>query len=173
MRPSHLDRNPAARDGIDAVPHGDLTHTSWGENFGSHPTWHAWLQTAGLKPPSRGKGYRVGRSSLVLDLTRQGLGAALGQRMMAADDLSAGRLVPLSDIGLALGHPSCLASPRAKGRKRHVQALANWLTDAAGRKWHYYLPAFLRPEVTSVRPTSLQEGANARSRVFRVDGRKE
>ena len=130
--PAYLDRNPAARDGIDAVPHEDLIHTSWGENFGSHPTWHAWFLKAGLKPPAEGKGYRVGRSSLVLDVTRQGLGVALGQRMMAADDLAAGRLVPLSDIGLALGHPYCLAYPRAKGRKRHVQALASWLTDAAG-----------------------------------------
>lgn len=50
------DRNPGARDGIDAVPHEDLIHTSWGESFGSHPTWHSWFLKAGLKPPGRGKG---------------------------------------------------------------------------------------------------------------------
>lgn len=130
--PGYLDRNPAAREGMAGVPHEDLIHTSWGENFGSHPTWHAWFLKAGLKPPPVGKGYRVGRSALVHDLARQGLGVCLGQRMMAGDDLAAGRLVFLSDIGLKLGHPYCLVYPRAKGRKRHVQALATWLTDAAG-----------------------------------------
>jgi LysR family glycine cleavage system transcriptional activator len=128
--PGYLDRNPAARlKGMEAVTEEDLLHTSWGESFGSHPSWHGWFLTAKLKPPTEGKGFKVGRSSLVLDLAKQGLGVALGQRMMAADDLAAGRLVSLSDISLSLGHPYCLAYPRAKGRKRHVGALVAWLAE--------------------------------------------
>ncbi len=130
--PAYLDRNPDARKGIEAVPEEDLIHTSWGENFGSHPSWHGWFLKAGLKPRVEGKGFRVGRSALVLDLARQGLGVALGQRMLAEEDMAAGRLVPLSDISLALGHPYCLAYPRAKGRKRHVLALAAWLSEPRG-----------------------------------------
>ena len=132
--PSYLDRTPSARKlGMAAVPEDDLLHTSWGESFGSHPTWQGWFQKARLKPPNGGKGFQVGRSSLVLDLARQGLGVALGQRMMAADDLAAGRLFPMSDISLALGHAYCLAYPRAKGRKRHVASLAAWLSDGAAK----------------------------------------
>lgn len=125
--PAYLARNPAAM-GMAAVPEDDLLHTSWGSNFGSHPTWHGWFVKAGMKPPSDSKGFQIGRSSLVLDLAREGLGVALGQRMMALDDLASGRLVALSEISIALGYPYCLAYPRAKSRKRHLLALANWLS---------------------------------------------
>ena len=130
--PDYLDRNPAARQAMESVPEEDLIHTSWGESFGSLPSWHDWYLKAGLKPPAEGKSFQVGRSALVLDLARHGLGVALGQRFLAADDLVAGRLVPLSDITMPLGHPYCLAYPRAKGRKRHVLALTTWLSAAAG-----------------------------------------
>lgn len=126
--PAYLARNPAAGTvGMAAVPEDDLLHTSWGESFGSHPTWHSWFVKAKLKPPSDTKGFQVGRSSLVLDLAREGLGVALGQRMMALDDIGSGRLVALSEITIALGYPYCLAYPRAKSRKRHLVALASWL----------------------------------------------
>lgn len=130
--PVYLERNPATRKmGMAALAEDDLLHTSWGASFGSHPTWHNWFVKAKLKPPSDTKGFQVGRSSLVLDLARQGLGVALGQRMMAMDDIAAGRLVALSDISIALGYPYCLAYPRAKSRKRHLLALATWLADAS------------------------------------------
>lgn len=127
--PAYLTRNPAAGSiGMAAVPEDDLLHTSWGESFGSHPTWHGWFVKAALPPPSVTKGFQVGRSSLVLDLAREGLGVALGQRMMALDDIESGKLVALSDTSIALGYPYCLAYPRAKARKRHLVALASWLS---------------------------------------------
>lgn len=129
--PDYLERNPAVRDnGMTAVPEDDLLHTSWGSIFGSHPTWRDWFIAAKFKPPAGTKGFQAGSSSLVLDLARKGLGVALGQRMMALDDISEGRLVALSDISVALGHAYCLAYPRAKSRKRHLVDLVNWLAEA-------------------------------------------
>ncbi len=129
---AYLERNPeAAKIGMAAVPEDDLLHTSWGERFGSHPTWHGWFVKAKLRPPLDTKGFQVGRSSLVLDLAREGMGVALGQKMMAQRDIAAGWLVALSDISIALGHPYCLAYPRAKVRKRHLVALASWLADTS------------------------------------------
>jgi LysR family glycine cleavage system transcriptional activator len=127
--PAYLERNPAARaNGMAAVPADDLIHTNWGPMYFSHPTWKAWFAKAGLAPPDDSKGYQIGTSGLVLDLTRDGLGVALGQRMMAADDLAAGRLVALSDITIALGHPYCLVNPRSKIRKVGLAALIDWLS---------------------------------------------
>lgn len=129
--PSYLERNPAAGSlGLAAVPGDDLLHTSWGPNFGSHPSWHNWFSKAGLPPPSISTGFQVGNSGLVLDLVSQGIGVALGQRMMAADAIAAGRLVVLSDVSIALGHAYCLTYPRAKSRKRHLLALVSWLSAA-------------------------------------------
>lgn len=131
--PGYLDRNPAARAlGMAAVSGDDLLHTSWGPSFGSHPTWHNWFAKAQLNPPSVTRGFQAGNSSLVLDLACQGLGVALGQRMMASDDIAAGRLVVLSDISIALGHAYCLAYPRAKSQKRHLVALVDWLAGTSG-----------------------------------------
>jgi len=131
--PAYLERNPSARtQGMDGVPDDDLIHTSWGPSFVSHPTWHAWFAKSGTDRPNDTKGYQVGMSGLALDLARDGVGVALGQKMMAGGDLVAGRLVPLSSIAIELGHPYCLVHPRSKSRKAGLQSLIDWLTKEAG-----------------------------------------
>lgn len=131
--PAYLERNQSARTlGMDGVPDDDLIHTSWGPSFVSHPTWHAWFAKSGIDRPNDTKGYQVGMSGLSLDLARDGVGVALGQKMMAGGDLAAGRLVPLSTIAIALGHPYCLVHPRSKSRKAGLQLLIDWLTKETG-----------------------------------------
>ena len=126
--PLYLERNvDAIALGMKAVPHDDLIHTNWGPMFFSHPTWKAWYAKAGLNRPDDSKGYQIGTSGLVLDMARDGVGVALGQRMMATSDLAAGGLVPLSDVTIALGHPYCIVHPRSKSRKAGLQALIEWL----------------------------------------------
>lgn len=126
--PLYLERNVDAKGlGMNAVPHDDLIHTNWGPMFFSHPTWKAWYAKAGLNRPDDSKGYQIGTSGLVLDMARDGVGVALGQRMMAAGDLAAGRLVPLSDVTITLGHPYCIVHPHSKSRKAGLQALIEWL----------------------------------------------
>lgn len=131
--PAYLERNQSARTlGMDGVPDDDLIHTSWGPSFVSHPTWHAWFAKSGIDRPNDTKGYQVGMSGLSLDLARDGVGVALGQKMMAGGDLAAGRLVPLSTVAIALGHPYCLVHPRSKSRKAGLQLLIDWLTKETG-----------------------------------------
>ncbi len=130
--PDYAARNPEVlRKGMAAVPEADLVHTSWGPSFGSNPTWRSWHQRAGLPPPAAGSGFQAGRSSLALEMARQGLGVALAQNLMAGADIAAGRLMALSPLTLALGHPYGLAYPRSKGHKRQLLALAAWLGEAA------------------------------------------
>lgn len=125
--PAYLARNPDAnRPGLVNVPDDDLIHTNWGPSFVSHPTWRIWL-AAQARMPDEGRGYRVGSSSLALDLAVSGIGVALGQREMGADDLAAGRLVVLDERPLPLGHAYCLVYPPAKARKAGLIDLANWL----------------------------------------------
>lgn len=128
--PSYFERNPAARlRGMHAVSQEDLIHTNWGPMFFSHPTWEAWFAKAGLGRPDDSKGYRIGTSSLVLDMARDGVGVALGQRMMAANDLAAGKLVALSEITITLGEPYCFVYPKSKARKPGLQQLIGWLSQ--------------------------------------------
>ena len=130
--PGYLERNQNAKMlGMEGVPDEDLIHTSWGPSFVSHPTWHDWFAISAINRPNDIKGYQVGMSSLTLDLARDSVGVALGQKMMAGGDLAAGRLVPLSNITIELGHPYCLVHPRSKARKAGLQSLIAWLTKEA------------------------------------------
>lgn len=126
--PAYLDRTPAARErGMAGVPGEDLLHTSWGPSFGSRPSWSDWFTAAGLAPAAMAEGSRIGSSAIALDLAREGLGVALGQRMVAGGDLAAGRLIALSGIALPLGRPYCLVYPPAKRHKRHLAGMVEWL----------------------------------------------
>jgi LysR family glycine cleavage system transcriptional activator len=126
--PDYAERHPEALQiGISAVPDDDLIHTNWGPSFVSHPTWQRWYAAVGDRQPDEARGYRVGSSSLALDLAVRGVGIALGQRHMGADDLAADRLIVLDERPLALGHPYCLVYPPAKARKAGLIDLVNWL----------------------------------------------
>lgn len=128
--PAYLERVPGAKtDGLAAVPEDDLIHTSWGPVFLSHPTWADWFAKSGFPEPNRALGYEIGTSGLVLDMARDGIGVALGQRMMAQDDISGGRLIALSDTGIALGHPYYIVYPPSKKRRPGLLSLAHWLVE--------------------------------------------
>lgn len=129
--PAYLARNPdAADDFLAHVPDDDLIHTNWGPTFVSHPTWKAWFAAVGVSRPDETRGFRIGKSSLALDLARDGFGVALGQRMMAADDLEAGRLVVLDDRPIPLGQHYCLVYPRSKAKKAGLIDLVDWLVQS-------------------------------------------
>lgn len=126
--PAYLERNPAARtQGLEQVADDDLIHTNWGPTFVSHPTWRAWFAEIGADRPDEARGFRIGTSSLALDLARSGLGVALGQCMMAAEDIAAGRLIVLDERPTPLGHPYCVVYPRSKARKAGLLDLVDWL----------------------------------------------
>jgi LysR family glycine cleavage system transcriptional activator len=129
--PAYLARNPrAATDLLDSVPDDDLIHTNWGPTFVSHPTWQTWFSETGPRRPDETRGFRVGKSALALDLAREGIGVALGQRMMAASDLESGRLVILDNRPIPVGHQYCLVYPHSKGKKAGLVDLVDWLVQS-------------------------------------------
>jgi LysR family glycine cleavage system transcriptional activator len=125
--PDWLARHP---QGMAQATGDDLLHTSWGTDFGTLPGWAGWFAAAGLPMPQGAAGFQGGSSALVLDMAREGLGVALGQALLAQDDLAAGRLVALSDVALPLGRPYALIWPRATAGKRHLSALVEALRTA-------------------------------------------
>ncbi len=100
-------------------------------DFGSLPGWAEWFAAAGLPVPPDAQGFQSGSSALVLDMAREGLGIALGQALLAQDDLAAGRLVALSDVALPLGHAYALVWPQARSGKKHLTELVKVLQAAA------------------------------------------
>jgi len=99
-------------------------HTNWGPNYASHPSWADWFAAAGgSRAPDPSHGRRVGLSSLAIGAARLGLGIALGQRVMAAADLEAGRLVALSSVAVRLGQPYCAFMLPAKAERADIAGL--------------------------------------------------
>ena len=131
--PSYLERNANAKtQGMDGVPDDDLIHTSWGPSFVSHPTWHAWFAKSGTDRPIDAKGYQVGMSGLSLDLARDGVGVALGQRMHG------GRRSGGRPTGSGIGHrhrtrPSLLSGPSAQQGAQSRIAGTDRLADEGRR----------------------------------------
>lgn len=131
--PAYLARNPRAANGMDAVPEDDLIHTDWGPSFVSQPAWSAWFAAQGISRRPEGRGHRVGMSGLALDFARDGVGVALGPRLMAEDDLREGRLVALSRFSIPLAHPYCLVHPRGREKRSDLKNLIGWLCEEGAK----------------------------------------
>ena len=109
-----------------------LIHTNWGPSFASHPTWADWFARIGAdRVPDVGKGHSVGMSSLAVDLALAGAGIALGQRLLARDEISDGRLRAPFGQSIPLGHPYCAVHAHAKSQKPGVRSFVEWVTEVA------------------------------------------
>ncbi len=130
--PVLLDRGVIDSSSPGSLPDTLLIHTNWGPSFASHPTWADWFARAGLdRAPDVGQGHRVGMSSLAIDLAAAGAGIALGQRLLAGDELANGGLVAPFGQSVPLGHPYCAVHAHAKAQKPAVRSFVDWAVRTA------------------------------------------
>ena len=99
-----------------------LLHTL-GHQFG----WQNWLEFAGVKPHSQLLGPKFDTSTLVLEMTRYGLGVSLGLKSLRQGMLDRGELVQPFDIELPLEEVFYLVAHGLALKKPHVNAFINWL----------------------------------------------
>jgi LysR family glycine cleavage system transcriptional activator len=125
--PEFLSRRAPPHTDPSALLDGDLIHNDWGASFASYPSWAEWFSAAGAaRQPQVGLGHMTSMSSLAVDLAVSGCGIALGQRMLARDELIDGRLVAPFAQSLALGHDYCAVYPHSRRSKRVVKAFIDW-----------------------------------------------
>ena len=109
-----------------------LIHTDWGPAFATHPTWADWFRRVGIDAGFEvGRGHRVSMSSVAIDLALGGAGVALGQELLARDELAAGRLVSPFGPALKLKAPYCVAYPHAKAKRPALKTFLDWLRHEA------------------------------------------
>lgn len=109
-----------------------LIHTDWGPAFATHPTWADWFRAVGIDADFEvGRGHRVSMSSVAIDLAAAGVGVALGQELLACDDLAAGRLINPLGPALKLKAPYCVAYPHAKAKRSALTTFLDWLRAEA------------------------------------------
>jgi LysR family transcriptional regulator, glycine cleavage system transcriptional activator len=99
-------------------------------------TWDTWFRKAGVGEASSPRGLRVNNSAAVLQAAIDGHGVALARSILAADDISSGRLVRLFP---EITVPSSLAyyiayRPERAAHPRLV-AFRDWLYEEAQSKY--------------------------------------
>ena len=95
--------------------------------LGRFPDWASWLRAAGVTGVDASRGPRFSHTHLMLQAAIDGHGVALGQTLLAADDLAAGRLVEPFSLRLATGFSYWLVSLPAAAESPKIGAFRAWI----------------------------------------------
>jgi LysR family glycine cleavage system transcriptional activator len=126
--PGFLARSQLQQGAHNSILDKDLIHVDWGASFASYPSWAEWFHANGTeRAPQLGLGHLARMSSLAIDLAVSGFGIALGQRLLARDELADGRLVAPFPKALPLGYAYCAVHPHSRNSKRIVTAFIDWI----------------------------------------------
>jgi LysR family glycine cleavage system transcriptional activator len=127
--PALIAENPL--EGPQDLAHHTLLHDGSPDADESCPDWSMWLAARGVRGIDGTRGPRFNQSSLVIEAAAGGRGIALAKRILAQDDLDAGRLVMPIQMPTAVDFAYYLVHPKAKGRLPQVKAFVTWITAEA------------------------------------------
>ncbi|WP_157018185.1 LysR substrate-binding domain-containing protein [Mesorhizobium xinjiangense] len=91
--------------------------------------WEDWFEAAGVAPVELRRGASFTDPMLALDAVLDGHGVMLASELLAADGLSAGRLVAPFGIRAMSGLGYYLCRPAGAPRPRKVRAFTDWLRE--------------------------------------------
>ena len=91
--------------------------------------WHQWLEHAGVVGLELKGGFSFNYSNLLVQAAVDGLGIALGNTMLAGDDLRAGRLIKPFDISVPLDTAYYVVYVRDALKRPKIRAFRDWLVD--------------------------------------------
>jgi len=97
----------------------------------SHGDWRTWLLAAGVQgvDPARGPVYT--EAGMLVQAAAAGQGVALARGVLAADALSAGRLVQPFELSLPTEYAYYIVSPESKADRAKIVAFTAWLLKEA------------------------------------------
>lgn len=114
--------------------------------------WDFWLARHGVEAPLEDRQLRFDRSSMVIDLARQGQGVILESTTLAMDDLEKGTLVPLSSLFPAVEFPAYwIVCPLRHTSRRVVRLFSEWIKKE-GREHDDRARALLTSYDCKIRP---------------------
>jgi LysR family glycine cleavage system transcriptional activator len=95
--------------------------------LGTFPDWATWLAAARVTGVDAGRGPRFSHTHLMLQAAIDGHGIALGQTLLAYDDLAAGRLVEPFRLRLPTGLAYHLVTPPVAAEPVKIKAFRAWV----------------------------------------------
>jgi LysR family glycine cleavage system transcriptional activator len=120
-----------APEGLARLPDSAFIHTDWGAAYVTQPSWSAFWRLTGVRAaPDRRAGLVVDQTRMAMAAAKAGLGAALVPRKIARQDITAGRLILLSDTSLPMPWDYVLVYSNATARRKSLLALIAHLTGS-------------------------------------------
>ncbi|WP_299619491.1 transcriptional regulator GcvA [Pelagibius sp.] len=95
------------------------------------PEWIKWLKAAGLETLAQRRGPQFSDAGLMMQAAIEGQGVALGQWVLVADDLAAGRLVEPFDLRVPSDGAYYLVTPPGAEARPKVKVFCDWLETEA------------------------------------------
>lgn len=132
--PRLLESELSLNDPHDLLQHR-LIHVSWSGQDVGRPDWRMWLHAAGITSFDQEAGTHFDESGPAIQAAIEGLGVALGDSSLVADDLAAGRLV--RPFALSINSPAKFAyyvvSPTEVADSPMVSAFREWVLEEAAK----------------------------------------
>ncbi|HSI56367.1 MAG TPA: LysR substrate-binding domain-containing protein [Ideonella sp.] len=120
---------PALRDSGGLHSLDDLARHTLLHPTRDHADWRRWLNAAGAPHLRADHGQNFETMDLAMDAAVHGFGVAIGDCLLAADDLAARRLVRPFDLALPTGQHYYLVMPEHHARSAKLAAFRAWLLE--------------------------------------------
>jgi LysR family glycine cleavage system transcriptional activator len=99
----------------------------------SDEDWAEWLAAAGVAAAKGSRGMFFTDASLMLQAAADGLGVALGRRVLVAGDLRAGRLVRPFPVSIPAKLSYFLVCQTARLHEKKIEAFRSWVLEETAR----------------------------------------
>jgi len=97
--PSIITKENPLKTPRDLLKH-KIIHLDWEGHGGTWPNWKMWMTAAGINDFDDKSGLHFAQTSFAVQAAIDGMGVALGDSSLVADDLEAGRLVKPFELAL-------------------------------------------------------------------------
>ncbi|MDX3904793.1 MAG: transcriptional regulator GcvA [Pigmentiphaga sp.] len=109
----------------------DLAHHTLQQSVARPDYWRIWLEAAGASDIDPDRGLTFESVSLAYQAALEGLGVAMGQHALVADDLAAGRLVAPLGPRVPIDNAFYLIYPERLEHDAHLCTFRDWILAAA------------------------------------------
>ncbi len=120
---------PHTLHSLDDIQHQVLLHDDSMAFDPAAPNWDMWLKAAGVSRVDASRGPHFSQPDHALQAAIDGAGVVLGWRYLAAEDISAGRLVQPFSLHLPLGSSFYLVYPEAHAVRPKIVTFQDWLME--------------------------------------------
>ncbi len=125
--PGLLDPARPIRSPRDVVQYPLLTDTDWVRS--GYDEWRDWLAAAGAGDVELRSDISLSASNLQIQAAIDGLGIAMGNRILAGDDLKHGRLIRPIDFSVSLDSGYWVVYGKNALKQPKIKAFRDWLFD--------------------------------------------